>query len=110
MKNNYRQPKKQIKNLEDLRLAKKNIRRELKSFERKQENSAISKAFNMVTSFRYDQDFASSKIEESLNWLGEKASNKFPMNGITKILVSGLIVIAVPIITSKVQDYFKKKF
>lgn len=100
----------EIKNLEDLRNAKRKLKLEMKMSENKHENSLLNKAVNAVTSFRADSNFASSKIENSLNWIGEKASAKYPMNGFSKILISGLIMVAVPVITSKIQDYIEEKF
>ena len=109
MKKNYESPKKQIKNLEELRLAKKRIKSDLVKFENEYDQSLPGKAINLLTTFRYDNNFASSKIEESLYWLGNKASKKFPMNGVTKIVISGLIMVAVPMITSKIQEFIEKK-
>lgn len=105
MKNN----RKQIKNLDDLRLAKKRLKAEIRSSEKASENSLINKAFNAFSTFSSDHNFASNKVESTLQWIGDKASNKYPMKGFSKILISGLIVIAVPIITEKIQDYIKKK-
>lgn len=110
MKTRHKQPQKQIKNLGELRLAKKKIKRDILIIEERQENSTVGKAINMFTSHKFNQDFASSKIEESLNWLGKKASNRFPLNGVTQLVISGLIVLAAPIITSKVQEFIKNKF
>ena len=110
MKMNNSNNKPQIKNLHDLRLAKKQIKREMKRSEKEQENSLVSKAFSFISNLKTDDSIASSKIESSLQWLGNKASNKYPMKGMSKIIISGLIMIAVPIITSKVQDYIKDKF
>lgn len=108
MKKNNKQTV-QIKNLEDLRLAKKRLKAEMRLAEREQENSVLNKAFNFITSFKSDNDFASSNIEKSLYWVGNKACEKYPMKGFSKILLSGIVMLAVPIITSKVQDYIKKK-
>ncbi|QTV05118.1 hypothetical protein [Faecalibacter bovis] len=105
MKNNQ----KPIKNLNDLRLAKKRLKAEIRISEKANDNSVVNKAFGLVSNFTRDQNFASSKVESALHWIGDKASNKYPMRGFSKILVSGLIVIAVPIITEKIQDYIKKK-
>lgn len=105
MKNNQ----KQIKNLKDLRLAKKRLKAEIRTSERTSENSIVNKAFNTISTFTKDQNFASNKVESTLQWIGDKASNKYPMRGFSKILVSGFIIIAVPIITEKIQDYIKKK-
>lgn len=110
MKNTHHKSKKRIKNLEDLRLAKNQIKRELKTIEDRQENSIVVRAFDVYKQIRHNQTFASSKIEKTLNWLGDKASEKYPLNGVTKIVISSLIVIAVPIITSKVQEFIKNKF
>ena len=101
---------KQIKNLNDLRLAKKRLKADIKKSEKVNENSLVNKAFGAFSSFTTDQSFASNKVESTLQWLGDKASNKYPMKGLSKVLISGLIIIAVPIITEKIQDYIKKKF
>ena len=98
-----------IKSLEDLRLAKKVLKAEMKYTEKKQEHSVINKAVNMISNFNNDADFASSKVESSLQWIGDKASAKYPMKGFSKILISGLIMVAVPIITTKVQEFIRKK-
>lgn len=108
-KNNQLHKKKPIRNLEDLRNAKRQLKAEMRQTEKAQENSVVNKAFNLISTFSHDNTFASSKIENSLQWLGNKASAKYPMKGFSKILISGLIMIAVPIITDKVQDYIKKK-
>ena len=100
---------KQIKNLNDLRLAKKRIKADIRKSEKVNENSLVNKAFGAFSSFTTDQNFASNKVESTLQWLGEKASNKYPMKGLSKVIISGLIIIAVPIITEKIQDYIKKK-
>ena len=100
---------KQIKNLNDLRLAKKRLKADIKKSEKVNENSLVNKAFGAFSSFTTDQSFASNKVESTLQWLGEKASNKYPMKGLSKVIISGLIIIAVPIITEKIQDYIKKK-
>lgn len=107
--NKSKPAKMQIKNLEDLRLAKKKLKKEMKLAEKKQENSPINKLGNIITSFTTDDQFASSKIESSLQWIGDKASNKYPMKGLSKIIVSGIIMIAVPVITAKIQNYIKEK-
>lgn len=99
----------QIKNLEDLRLAKKKLKAEMRLTEKRQENSPMNKIGNLISSFTTNEQFASSKIESSLQWIGNKASNKYPMKGLSKIIVSGIIMIAVPIITAKIQDYIKEK-
>ena len=109
MRNKYDRPIKQITNLEELRLAKKRLKSEIVVLEKSYDNSFTSKAFNLVSSFKYNENFASSKIEDSLNWLGNKASQRFPMNGVTKIVVSSLIMLATPIITSKIQEFIKNK-
>lgn len=98
-----------IKNLKDLRREKKRLKAEIKKTEVANENSIINKAFSSFNSFTTDQNFASNKIESTLQWLGNKASDRYPMKGLSKIIVSGLIVFLVPIITSKIQDYIKKK-
>lgn len=101
---------KQIKNLNDLRLAKKRLKADIRKSEKVNENSLVNKAFGTFSSFTTDQNFASNKVESTLQWLGDKASNKYPMKGLSKVIISGLIIIAVPIITEKIQDYIKKKF
>lgn len=98
-----------IKNLEDLRLAKRKLRIEMKASENKHDNSLVNKAFGLVSNLKTDNDFTSSKVENALNWVGDRASKKYPMKGITKIVISGLIMIAVPIITSKIQEYIEEK-
>jgi len=100
---------KPIKNLEDLRLAKKRLKAEMKTSELEQENSVVNKAFNFISTLKSDSDFASTNIEKSLTWIGNKASDKYPMKGLSKIIISGVIMLAVPIITVKIQDYIKKK-
>ena len=100
---------KQIKNLNDLRLAKKRLKADIRKSEKVNENSLVNKAFGTFSSFTTDQNFASNKVESTLQWLGEKASNKYPMKGLSKVIISGLIIIAVPIVTEKIQDYIKKK-
>ena len=110
MKNNSKPQRPQIKNLEELRLAKKRIKAEMKLAEKQQENSVVNKAVSFISNLKADESIASSKIESSLQWLGNKASEKYPMKGFSKIIISGLIMLAVPIITSKVQDYIKEKF
>lgn len=109
MKNNQTLKKKPIRNLEDLRKAKRRLKAEMRQSEKVQENSVVNKAVNMISTFTNDASFASSKIEDSLQWLGNRASEKYPMKGLSKILISGLIMIAVPIITDKVQNYIKNK-
>ena len=101
--------KPQIKNLNDLRMAKKLLKSEMKFAENKQENSLLNKAFNLASTFSSDQNFASSKIENSLHRIGNKASEKYPMKGFSKIIISGLIVLAVPLITAKVQSFINEK-
>lgn len=98
-----------IKNLEDLRMAKKKLRMEMKISENKHDNSLVNKAVNLVTNLKSDASFTATKVENVLHWVGGKASEKYPMNGVTKILISGLIMIAVPIITSKIQEYIEEK-
>ena len=98
-----------IKNLEDLRKAKRKLKAEMKKSEQKHDNSFVNKAVSLVSNLKSNNDFTSSKVENALNWVGDKASKKYPMNGISKILISGLIVIAVPIITSKIQEYIEEK-
>ena len=110
MKTKMKNSQKQIKNLNDLRLAKKRLKADIKKSEKVNENSLVNKAFGAFSSFTTDQSFASNKVESTLQWLGDKASNKYPMKGLSKVLISGLIIIAVPIITEKIQDYIKKKF
>ena len=105
----YETPKKQIKNLEELRLAKRKIKSEIIVIEKEYDNSIPGKAINLFTTFKYDNNFASSKIEESLYWLGNKVSKKFPLNGVTKIVISAAIMIVAPMITSKIQDFIKEK-
>lgn len=99
-----------IKNLEDLRHARRSLKLQMKASERKHENSFVNKAVNLVSNLRSDTSFASSRIENTLNWVGDKASKKYPMNGLSKVIISGLIMVAVPIITSKIQDYIEEKF
>ncbi len=98
-----------IKNLDDLRMAKRKLKLQMKVAENKHENSFVNKAVNLVTNLKSDTSFTSSKVENALNWVGDKASNKYPMKGVTKIVISGLIMIAVPIITSKIQEYIEEK-
>ncbi len=98
-----------IKNLDDLRLAKKRLKAEMRHSEKAHDNSFINKAVNLAFNVKNDASFTSSKVEESLHWIGNKASDKFPMKGISKILISGLIVLAVPIITRKIQEYIEEK-
>ncbi len=102
-------PKKQIKNLEELRLAKKRIKSEIASLETDYNNSVPGKALSFFSTFKYDNNFASSKIEESLYWLGNKASKKFNLNGVSKVAISAVIMIVAPMITSKIQDLIKEK-
>lgn len=109
MKNNTQNQKVQIKNLEDLRLAKKKIKAQMKVAETQQDNSLVNKVVNLVSNFNNDQNFASSKVEKSLQWLGDRASEKYPMKGLSKIIISGVIMLAVPIITAKVQEYIREK-
>lgn len=94
-----------IKNLEELRLAKRKLRIEMKASEKKHDNSLVNKAVGLISNIKTDSNFTSSKVENALSWVGNKASEKYPMKGITKIVISGLIMIAVPIITSKIQEY-----
>ena len=98
-----------IKNLDDLRKAKRKLKSQMKVSEHKNDNSLVNKAVNLVTSLKSDNDFTSSKVENALSWVGDKASEKYPMKGLSKILISGLIMIAVPIITSKIQEYIEEK-
>ncbi|WP_413533507.1 hypothetical protein [Empedobacter brevis] len=98
-----------IKNLDDLRMAKRKLKLQMKVAENKHENSFVNKAFNVVKNLQSDSSFTSSRVENALNWAGDKASKKYPMKGFTKILISGLIMIAVPIITSKIQEYIEEK-
>ena len=98
-----------IKNLDDLRMAKRQIKSQMKHAENKHENSFVNKAVNLVTNLKSDTSFTSSKVENALNWVGNKAADKYPMKGITKVVIAGLIMIAVPIITSKIQDYIEEK-
>lgn len=98
-----------IKNLEDLRLAKRKLRIEMKASENKHDNSIVNKVVGLISNIKTDSHFTSSKVENALNWVGDKASNKYPMKGITKIVISGLIMIAVPIITTKIQEYLDEK-
>lgn len=98
-----------IKNLKDLRREKRRLKSEIKQIEVSNENSMVNKAFSAFSSFSTDQNFATNKVESTLQWLGNKASDKFPMKGLSKIIISGIIVFLVPIITSKIQDYIKKK-
>ena len=98
-----------IKNLDDLRMAKRKLKLQMKVAENKHDNSFVNKSVSLVTNLKSDTSFTSSKVESALNWAGDKASKKYPMKGITKIVISGLIMIAVPIITSKIQEYIEEK-
>ena len=98
-----------IKNLDDLRIAKRKLKLQMKVSESKHENSFVNKAVSIVSNLKSDTYFTSSKVENALNWVGDKASEKYPMKGVTKIVIAGLIMIAVPIITSKIQEYIEEK-
>ena len=98
-----------IKSLEDLRREKRRLRLEMKASEDKHDYSCVNKAVNLVSSIKNDSSFTSSKVEDALQWVGDKASEKYPMKGFTKILISGLILVAVPIITTKLQEYIDDK-
>lgn len=110
MKMKNKKDNSRIKTLEDLRLAKRKLRLEMKLSENKHENSFVNRAVDFVSNLRSDSQFATSKVENTLNWFGNKASKKYPMNGLSKILISGLIMVAVPIITNKIQEYIEDKF
>ena len=56
-----------IKNLDDLRMAKRKLKLQMKVAENKHDNSFVNKAVSLVTNLKSDTSFTSSKVESACN-------------------------------------------
>lgn len=102
-------PGQPITNLDELRAAKRHLQREMRRNEHAQENSLVGKTLGFIDNVTTDNHFASNGVEKSLNFVTDKISSKYPMGGMSKMILSGLVIVAVPIITSKLQGFIQDR-
>lgn len=103
-------PGQAITNIDELRAAKRHLQRQMKTSEEAQDNSLLGKAVGFVENLTTDNSFATNGVEKSLNFVSNKISTRYPMGGVSKLILSGLVVLAVPIITNKIQKFVQDKF
>ncbi|WP_068598228.1 hypothetical protein ACF3NR_09960 [Vaginella massiliensis] len=102
-------PGQPIRNLDELRAAKRHLQREMKRRETAHDNSLLGKTMGFIENVTTDDTYASNGIERSLNFLSDKISTRYPLGGLSKVILSGLVIIAVPIITSKLQNFIQDR-
>ncbi len=102
-------PGQAITNVDELRAAKRYLQRQMRESERAQDNSILGKAVGFIENINSNDGFAANGVERSLNFVTDKISTRYPMGGVSKYILSGLVIIAVPIITSKLQKLIQKK-
>lgn len=108
-KTNKYTPGQAITNIDELRAAKRYLKRQINESEHAQDNSILGKAVGFIGNMNSADSIVSNRIQRSLNLVAEKISTRYPMGGVSKYILSGLVVITVPIITSKLQKFIQKK-
>lgn len=105
--------KKRIENLDQLREAKRKLKIKMALADKRAKEgflySTFNRFFNSVESSSVLQRNPLSKnIHNSLNFLSNKASDKFELSKTTQSIVSAAIVLAAPFIAKKLQDFIDR--
>lgn len=101
---------KKISNLAELRQAKRELKIKMALADKRAKEGFIYSSVNkLFGSIEKNSELRKSKlgnnVHNSLNFLSEKADDKFNLSSTTKKLISTIIVVAAPIIAKKIQDY-----
>ncbi|MFA7447434.1 MAG: hypothetical protein WCY77_03270 [Weeksellaceae bacterium] len=105
---------KNIDSLADLRAAKKELKFRMAMEEQEAKQgflySTVNKLFHKMEDTSIVQNSTiGSGVHNTLNFLSEKAESKFQLNKTTKTILSVAIMLAVPIITKKIQEFIDDK-
>lgn len=104
-----------IKNLDDLRKVKQELRIEMNLADQRLKNGFIYSSINKFASkiesdaSQFDTPLGSS-IHSTLGFISNKVNEQFQLNKSTQKFIQLAVFIATPIITKKVQDFIDKKF
>lgn len=106
---------KEIKNLADLRRAKRELKLKIDKVENQTGNSFWANAAKTFTnsienSFLINTSPVGSQVNSTLNFLSNSAQKVFKINDTGKRLISIAILVTAPIIAKKIQDYIDEKF
>lgn len=106
---------KEIKNLADLRRAKRELKLKIDKVENQTGNSFwanTAKTFtnSIENSFLINTSPVGSQVNSTLNFLSNSAQKAFKINDTGKRLISIAILVTAPIIAKKIQDYIDDKF
>lgn len=105
---------KNIKNLADLRKAKKELKIKIDQVENQTNNSFLASSAKSLVSSIEESLFISkspigTQVNSALNFLSGAAQDKLKINNTGKKLISIAILVAAPIIAKKIQDYIEDK-
>lgn len=105
---------KDINNLGDLRQAKKELKLKMARADEEAKNgflySTINKLFSKVEDNSLVQNTTlGAGVSSALNFLSDKAQNRFNMSKTAKTVLSIAVVVAAPVIAKKVQELIDKK-
>lgn len=106
---------KNINSLADLKAAKKELKFKMAVHDQRTKEgliySSVNKLFDQIeNTATTQQSFLGSNVNSTLSFLTEKAGDKFHLSKTTKSILSLAAMIAVPIITRKLQNYIDDKF
>lgn len=106
---------KDINSLADLKAAKKELKFKMAVQDQRTKEgliySSVNKLFDQIESTAVtQQSFLGSSVNGTLSFLTQKAGDKFHLSKTTKSVLSLAMLIAVPIITRKLQNYIDDKF
>lgn len=102
--------KKKIRSLEELRQAKRELKIKMALADKRAKEGFIYSSVNkFLGSIERNSEIRKTKlnnnISNSLNFISDKADDKFNFGDTTKKLISAFIIVAAPIISKKIQDY-----
>lgn len=105
---------KNIKNLEDLRKAKKELKSQIAKNDANTKKSflynSVNKLFSTVeTKTKTNHSLVGSGVNGTLHYLSKKASHKMHLGKTGQTILSLAIIVATPIIAKKIQHFIDKK-
>lgn len=103
---------KNIKNLEDLRKAKQELKTQIaKNDANTKKNflyNSVNKLFSTVET-KTNHSLVGSGVNGTLHYLSKKASHKMHLGKTGQTILSLAIIVATPIIAKKIQHFIDKK-
>lgn len=106
---------KDIKNLADLRKAKRELKFKIDRIENQSSNSFLENSTKTLinsieSSLLTNKSPIGTQVHSTLNFLSNSAQKKFNIGNTGKKIISIAILITAPIIAKKIQNYIEDKF